>query len=86
MRAGKGISGRGHGSCKGPEVRKNTQNAGDPKRIDVAAEMGGRTCTEGAGKVGRGQILWGPAGAREGFCLYPKGSVTSQGFFGERWG
>lgn len=62
MRAGKGIPGRGNSSCKGPEVGKNAENAGDPKRTDVAAEIEGSTCAEGAGKVGRGQILWGPIG------------------------
>lgn len=46
MSAGKGIPGRGYSSCKGPEVRKNTENAGDLKRIDMAAEIEGRTCTE----------------------------------------
>lgn len=60
MRAGKGIPGRGYSSCKSPVVRKNTENAGDPKRIDVAAEIEDRTCTEAAGRVDRSQILQGP--------------------------
>lgn len=43
--------------CKDPEVGKSPANAGDSKRAGVAAETEGKHTSEGAGKVGRSQVL-----------------------------
>lgn len=48
--------------CKDPEVGKSPENAGDSKRTGVAAETEGKHTSEGAGKVGRSQVLQGLVG------------------------
>lgn len=72
MRAGKGIPGRGYIAHAKVLRRERTENAGDSKGTDVAAEIEGRMCTQRAGEVGRGQIPQGPIGQG-------KDSVSTQG-------